>query len=482
MKILFKNINLSALSLGIREKIVGMWLIIVIVMGIWFAWQSEYLTHRVMVNDLQANGILLARNVAAYCAEAISVQNFHTLPQILADTMENNTDLAYIYLFDSEKNIIHHTHATDCPPLELPDFPTISTENCFNTKTFKINSNRIHDIIVPISNFGWVRLGITEISLGKQLSQTRRTVALTILGIVTLGCLATILYTNKLLQPLQELIAATRSLTAGDFSVRVAVRSQDEIGQLAASFNSMAEKLDSYKLINIKNQTELARTEKMRIELVKHLITAQEEERKRIARELHDETSQSLTALKLGLKTIEEATSISEIKNISKDLRQMLGATLAEITSISRNLRPSVLDDMGLHAALVRFIEETSKRIEQKIVFKSEGLNIHRFPFYIETAVYRIIQEAVTNSIKHAGATNIFISVNYDGNNLIGIIHDNGVGFKPDLVLDGSEPQKGLGLFGMQERAAFIGGSLTIDSDLGQGTTITVTVPNVKQV
>ena len=487
MKTIFKNTfnnnKFLTYSLGIREKIAAMWIVIVIIMGVWFGWQSESITRQVMVNNLKNHGISMARDVAAHSAESIVTHNLHHLSQILTNALENNTNLVYIYILDSEGELILKTHSPEYSPIEMAAIPALSTNDCFVTTIHQMNNSRIHDIVVPIcNNIGLVRLGIAENSIEEELIQTRTTLISTILVIISVGSLITIFYTKKLLSPLQELTAATQSLIKGDFSPRVPMRSQDEIGQLTASFNLLAEKLGSYKIINTKNQAELDRKEKLRIELVKHLITAQEEERKRIARELHDETSQSLTALKLGLKTIEESTSLKKIKEISNELRQMLGATLGEITAISRNLRPSILDDMGLNAALVRFIEETSKRIGQNIIYKSKGLNNHRFPFYIETAVYRIVQEAVTNSIKYAKAENIFVSINYENKTLKGIIHDNGAGFKPALVLDGSIPQRGLGLFGMQERAALIGGKLEIDSDIGQGTTITVIVPNVNHI
>ena len=256
------------------------------------------------------------------------------------------------------------------------------------------------------------------------------------------GGLITAFFTNKLLGPLRRLLQL-HTPSGGDFSARVPIQSFDEMGELEAAFNLMAEKLSTYKLENIENRAELDRIEKLRVQLVQHLITAQEEERKRIARELHDETSQSLTALKLGLKAMEQTTSPAGIQALSRELRQMLGATLDEITAISRNLRPSVLDDMGLQAALARLIEESSHRIGKKIIYKHEGLVDKRFPAYIETAVYRIVQEAVTNSLKYAQAENIFVSVSYQQNQLKAIVADDGIGFDPAAVLDGNIPQKG---------------------------------------
>lgn len=326
-----------------------------------------------------------------------------------------------------------------------------------------------------------MRIGITEANLQKALTKTRNILFTTLLIALVLGSFITAYFTNKLLAPLRQLTTATHIIREGDFSARVSIQTQDEIGHLATAFNMMAEKLSTYKLENKENRAELNRIQKLRVQLVQHLITAQEEERKRIARELHDETSQSLTALKLGLKAMEQTTSTAEIQDLSHELRQMLGATLNEITAISRNLRPSVLDDMGLVAALARFLGDSSVRLGKRIAFKHEGLVGKRFPVYVETAIYRVVQEAVTNSLKYAHAENIFVSVTYINNLLKAIVDDNGVGFDPTTVFDGDIPQEGFGLFGMQERATLIDGTLQIDSAIGRGTTITVTVANVQE-
>ncbi|HHX74012.1 MAG TPA: sensor histidine kinase, partial [Firmicutes bacterium] len=164
-------------------------------------------------------------------------------------------------------------------------------------------------------------------------------------------------------------------------------------------------------------------------------------------------------------------------RQLLRELRAMLGATLSEIAAIARNLRPSVLDDMGLEAAVAKLVEATKLRTGRKLHFSSRGLAGKRFPFYIETAVYRIIQEALTNSIKYAGEASIWVSLDCTGKQLLASVRDNGRGFDPEKVLDGSEPQKGLGLFGMQERAMLTGGTLVIDSAPGLGTTVTVTYP-----
>ncbi|MGI6659637.1 MAG: HAMP domain-containing protein [Dethiobacteraceae bacterium] len=468
-------------SPGLRSKFVLLWLFLVLSTGLWFTWQCERITHTVMLRDLQHRGLCIARNVASRGADPFLSSNHQELQQIINDTVANNEDLLYLFIQDPQGRVIVSSQPEQQLPADLLLRPLTPGDN-YQTINHA-NTEIIHDFAVPISsdNAATIRLGIAETNLRHALSRIRRALISTLLAALIVGGLITAFFTNKLLGPLRRLTAAAHTIREGDFSARVPIQSFDEMGELAAAFNLMAEKLSTYKLENIENRAELDRIEKLRVQLVQHLITAQEEERKRIARELHDETSQSLTALKLGLKAMEQTTSPAGIQELSRELRQMLGATLDEITAISRNLRPSVLDDMGLQAALARLIEESSHRIGKKIIYKHEGLVDKRFPAYIETAVYRIVQEAVTNSLKYAQAENIFVSVSYQQNQLKAIVADDGIGFDPAAVLDGNIPQKGFGLFGMQERATLIDGTLQIDAATGQGTTITVTVPNVQE-
>ena len=243
----------------------------------------------------------------------------------------------------------------------------------------------------------------------------------------------------------------------------------DETGQLSNAFNMMAKRLTNFR-------DELKSKEEMRTQLLKKVITAQEEERKRIARELHDQTSQSLTSLMIGLKLMQSCKSLDEVGKQSDDLRKVTAKTLEEIHDIAVQLRPLTLDDIGLNIALQRYVVDYSNKFNVKGDYHSSGLNGIRLPAELETVVYRIVQEALTNIIKHSGAKNASVILEHRRNLLKVIVEDDGKGFNVEKVMS-SEAEGKLGLFGMQERASLINGKLAIESTLGMGTTIYITIP-----
>lgn len=222
---------------------------------------------------------------------------------------------------------------------------------------------------------------------------------------------------------------------------------------------------------------ELKRKEEIRAHLLEKVITAQEEERKRIARELHDETSQALTSLMVGLKVIEGSGSLQEVRERTADLRALAAATLKDIHDLALELRPSVLDDLGLVAALHRYVKEACPKMGLQVDLHISGMEGRRLRSEIETTVYRIIQEALTNVAKHARANNVSVVLEHRNSHLVAIIEDDGLGFDPEEVLGTSAENRRLGLFGMQERASLIGGDLTVESTPGVGTSIYLKVP-----
>lgn len=212
--------------------------------------------------------------------------------------------------------------------------------------------------------------------------------------------------------------------------------------------------------------------------LLQHVITAQEEERKRIARELHDETSQTLTALMLGLDTLGlllhnvPAEAISRLRA----LKSLAEGMLNNIHRIISDLRPSLLDDLGLFHAINWCCEQRLKPVGIKYETNIAGLE-QRFPSPVETALYRIVQEAITNIIRHAKATEVAIDVAFDKNQLILRVEDNGCGFEKELFTNADSSSKSLGLWGMKERVNALKGTIDLETSPGCGTVITVTVP-----
>ena len=226
--------------------------------------------------------------------------------------------------------------------------------------------------------------------------------------------------------------------------------------------------------------TERKKAEEIRSLLLEQVISAQEEERGRIARELHDETGQSLTALLVGLKTVGAAHTLEEAKGWAESLRAVASLALHEVGRLAWGLRPSVLDDLGLLATLERYATEYADSYAIAVDLKTKGFGGVRLPFYIETTLYRIMQEALTNIAKHAAAQSVSIILEQDDSTVQMIVEDDGRGFDVDETLQTPGTSRGLGLHGMQERAILLNGTLAIRSKPGAGTAIAVRIPLAK--
>jgi len=202
---------------------------------------------------------------------------------------------------------------------------------------------------------------------------------------------------------------------------------------------------------------------------LRRVLEAQELERRRLARELHDQTGQELTSVLLGLKAVEEAKSDAERAEALAGVHEQVLGTLHDVRRIAVELRPKALDDFGLVAALERLRDTFSEQTGMRVDLESRIRD--RLPTEVETALYRIVQEALTNVVKHAQATAVSIVLARKDGVVTAVIEDDGRGFSPGGTLDG------LGLLGMGERLALLGGKLKIESSHGAGTTIVAELP-----
>ena len=212
-------------------------------------------------------------------------------------------------------------------------------------------------------------------------------------------------------------------------------------------------------------------------ELLHQVVEAQEMERQRIARELHDATGQSLTAVALGLRGVESTLANNPAKAVAQlqELKVYSTDALGELRHIIADLRPSQLDDLGLVAALQWYVQEFEKRYRASAEFVLEGER-RRLPQEYEIVLFRIAQEALTNIGKHAHASKASVRLEFEPGQIRLTICDNGRGFDPEKALRERRPA-GWGLVGMQERALLLGGNFQIDSNPGEGTCIQVTAP-----
>jgi len=216
----------------------------------------------------------------------------------------------------------------------------------------------------------------------------------------------------------------------------------------------------------------------LREQLLEKLISAQEEERKRIARELHDEASQSLAALVLHLEDIADnlpAKYLAEKRRLN-DLKERAVQTLSGIRNLALELRPSVLDHLGLSRAIEWYVKDYLGKRGLEASVDITGPKVKLSP-NTETMVFRIIQEALTNVVKHARAKRVSVKLNLTDSRIGVQVEDDGQGFDVDSALSGIAGQKSLGLHGMIERATLLGGTLDIRSEPGRGTSLSIEVP-----
>lgn len=265
------------------------------------------------------------------------------------------------------------------------------------------------------------------------------------------------------LKPLDDIVATAERVRAGDYSARTGIdpRRDGELEQIVRSFNGALDQVDA-------DRTQIQ-------ELVNHVIAAQEDERKRIARELHDDTSQVLFAQLLRVTAMKNSGN-PETREIAASLEVMFAESMEAVRRIGHELRPPSLDDLGLVEATGALVQRMSERSGIEIAYVTSGVRDRLDPA-VELVLYRVAQEALTNMWKHAHATSASVSIRRSADGVELIVDDNGRGF--DIHSDNASDGKGLGLglFGMEERVELVGGNLEIIGNRNPGTRVCARIP-----
>ncbi|HEY0151703.1 MAG TPA: ATP-binding protein [Longimicrobium sp.] len=217
--------------------------------------------------------------------------------------------------------------------------------------------------------------------------------------------------------------------------------------------------------------------EEERNSLLRQLALAEEAERLRLSRELHDQMGQLVTALALGLRALQDGSPSAEQSARIAELEKLADRIAREVQQLALDLRPPALDALGLPAALDGLLHEWSERTGIEADLQSIGVAGERFPHEVETMLYRVTQEGLTNVVKHSRATRVSLVLERRGGNLSVILEDNGVGFELETVLVSPEKSRRLGLRGMRERVARLGGTLEIETSPDAGTCLFIRAP-----
>jgi len=300
---------------------------------------------------------------------------------------------------------------------------------------------------------------------------------LTLLGLVGLTALLAAWFGGDLfiLRRIKKMVQASRKVAAGELNARTGLSyGQDELSQLAQAFDEMAAALEQRRAERRLAENELKRSQELFRNLSLHLQEVREEERTRIARQIHDDLGQALTALKIDVSWLNSKLTDPRdaIREKLKSMVTLVDGTVQTVRKVSEDLRPGILDDFGLSAAIEWQAEEFQKRtgIECKASFNQDEFDLSREQ---STNLFRIVQEALTNVIRHAEASKVQIRFKQDQDVLLLEVQDNGKGIDEQSIAD----PKSFGLIGIKERARSMGGEVTITGLYHQGTSLTVKMP-----
>lgn len=287
-----------------------------------------------------------------------------------------------------------------------------------------------------------------------------------IVGATVLSLFINILLLRASFRPLFSLLATIRTVSTGKTEARAANLPTDtEIGELARTFNDMLDRLEA-----------------IRREQGMLIVQAQEEERRRVALELHDESGQNLTALLVHTEILQQSLLALPAESMTPLAREQLRQGLTQLTRLTQHtlesvrtlalqLRPSVLDDLGLHAALRWLAEDARQKLHLEVDLHILVPADQVYPPLYEITLFRVAQESLTNVARHAQARHVLLELAEDKKNLLLLVHDDGRGS------DGTPRRAGLGITGMRERVSLLNGTLTIYSEGGKGTRVEATLP-----
>ncbi|WP_442603097.1 ATP-binding protein [Paenibacillus sp. KN14-4R] len=463
-------------KLRINRKIFGMILVALLflasVLGS-IIWDS--LTN-MMTEELEKRGTSIANNIAALSSDYILTDDQFSIHLLISQAQKSNEDVRYILIINSKNGLVGDTFSGNLPKGILSAH-TLGGANHQKVATLTSDEGNIHDILVPIEggDVGFVRVGMEE----KQAKAFIFTKIGELVWATLLVCIGTagIAYyvTHFITKPINNLVAVATGISAGNLSIRAKVTSDDEVGKLAHAFNDMADNLISSGTEVEMLLRKLQEKERLRDTLILKLLTAQEDERKRISRELHDETSQALTSLMVTMRVLANEAKDAEQQELLHTSREVAASILREIRDLAVELRPPILDDMGLIPAIKKYIQKFEEKHEIVVDLFAPADDIV-IDSLTAVALYRILQESLTNVVKHTAATRIEITMGTTDHCIQLTIHDNGHGIQPE-DFERARQQNRIGIYGMKERAELLGGSFFVKTTNVGGTELRVSIP-----
>jgi signal transduction histidine kinase len=329
--------------------------------------------------------------------------------------------------------------------------------------------------VSKINNTPW--LVSVEFARQTLLASANRFLRWMIIGgliLLAIGILLAWIMSRNIIRPLNRLTEATSGIAAGNYIPTEGANRRDEVGKLARAFNTMIEQVREARQGLEQKIVESGEMNEQLRNLTAHLQNIREEERIHIAREMHDELGQLLTAFNMDISWLQKRLRPENGDAIFQkldDMSKLIDDSVVFVRKIASELRPSVLDDFGLIPALEWHSEEFQKRFHIDVEFQTNTKEL-KTSSLIATGLFRMYQESLTNVARHSNANKVFTRLEVINNMINLSISDNGKGFD----IHATDQKKTLGLLGMKERAAMIAGNIRIESAPGKGTTVVITV------
>jgi len=409
---------------------------------------------------------------------------------------------AYMEIVDSQGIVVASTdtkrmfkdqsegHTEFLGKLILGKTATITKCHRCHTDAFSASTkiNRSVDIMAyaPLETARWgVSIIQPESDIVAPIKRMERSFLIVSIISIAVALIISVGMSSSLVKPVHKLIDATVKIAEGDMSKAVAFGGTDEIGMLSSSFEVMRikladslEELHNYNLElekKVADRTQQISDNRKKIkDLLRKVITTQEEERKRIAREFHDVIMQDLAASLIQIDLIRQYPQNLTTEKID-EIKKIIEKNIDDVYRIIKNLRPTILDDLGFEAAVRWLLDHhlETKGINCFVTIKNNIDNLNFDP-QVEIELFRIIQESLINIAKHSRAENVFVIMENKGDNFFVDIEDDGLGFDTASVFQDRDSPRGLGLLGMKERASFLNWDLKIYSGPGEGTRVSL--------
>ncbi len=456
----------AILSVPILLKMVGIGAVVAACFGTITFVRTRETLRRNLHASLTSKTINEAESLADYLAQPLSVHDVVAVRQVLERTMERHPDIVYILVREPSGHILTHTFDGPVPNDLIP----VPTFRAFPARAFRVVDAGVDGFIfealrpVMDGQTGHVQLGWSHRMIAEELASLRNTILASLAICAALGIGLALLLSLAITHPVRRLNEAVQQIRQHNLEARARVVSADEIGALAAAFNDMAETL-------AQNDRTIREKEQARTALVQRIITAQEQERKAISRELHDQIGQSLLALLVDMKS---QSNDHHCDASCRGYQEKIGELIEDVRQVSKGMHPSILDHYGLHSALRTYAKDAAQRHNVRIDYEANcSLGDRRLPEAVEIALYRIAQEAITNALRHAQPSHISMILLIDDDQVTLLVEDDGVGFRTDSTA----PGRGLGMLSMSERCSLLGGDFDITSVPDEGTTVRARVP-----